>query len=519
VPAITTKAELDALFSFSASLGTGYSGNWTSLSELVITLTDVHDRTDHDMAAPLITSDDLQSNDAYRLDLNDHGNTAHYQFTRVGLFNIGVKFAGGLQSADLSSDVSNSSFRSPTRKNTLQGSWGDHTAPAIGSVEAVEYGKVGVDLDEGDVLVIRFDQPTNLALAPTAATSTATGSADGTMTKEQVDALFDFSAPIGSAYTAAWTSFSVLLITIGNATGAVLGGASGDAGSTAVGVLQLSVRDSAGLRSTDLSSPNSTATALLGGAWGRVPDAPTNLAASANATHATIPLRFQAPANGGGADITHYMISYSAAGVDRIPRIVDASSLEKDSSSTYLLYELGELEAGVPHTISVRAMSYFGYGAASANTTASTSKAGAFYFKRVQTRRTAESTMDYNQSITVQVTVSRYGGAEAGGAVFYTSSLGHTGKLSFGVAVVDRTFEFPVDLNATSSYAEFPTDSIKLTLSTPLGAGGLGYPSESYVSLPAKSSLATQFGALDSYVDIEDAQCHFDFGSVEAVEA
>jgi hypothetical protein len=47
----------------------------------------------------------------------------------------------------------------------------------------------------------------------------------------------------------------------------------------------------------------------------------------------------------------------------------------------------------------------------------------------------------------------------------------------------------------------------------------LGYPQETYVTLPAAEELSSQFGPLDSYVDIQDGQCNFDFGSVEAVEA
>ena len=110
VPAVSTKAEVDAVFGFGATLGTTYTGSWLSLSVLELELTDVYNRF----------SDDHLSLGSFL----DVGSTAPYMSSQVGTLTVTVKAGGYLQSADLSSVHSAST-------DTVSGTWGDHTAPEI----------------------------------------------------------------------------------------------------------------------------------------------------------------------------------------------------------------------------------------------------------------------------------------------------------------------------------------------------------------------------------------------------
>ena len=69
VPAVSTKAGVDAVFGFSASLGTDYTGVWLSLSVLELELTTVYDRFNDDHI------------DKSFLSISD---TAPYLYTQVG---------------------------------------------------------------------------------------------------------------------------------------------------------------------------------------------------------------------------------------------------------------------------------------------------------------------------------------------------------------------------------------------------------------------------------------------------
>merc|ERR1712178_115777 len=240
VPAVSTKTGVDTLLSFSATLGTNYTGVWLSLSVLQITITEVYVRTADDMVSPFITPDDLLANERAYFTGQDINNTAPYKDSKVGTLSLTVKAGGYLQSADLSSVHS-------TSTDVVIGSWGDHTAPEILSVTASEGGSASESgLGDGDIITVVFDKQTTL---------------NAVDTKIGVDDLFAFSAYIGNDYTAEWTSYTTVRITIVDATHAAA------AELTRVGVLRLTVKAAYALKSADLSSPVSTSTGVLAGTW------------------------------------------------------------------------------------------------------------------------------------------------------------------------------------------------------------------------------------------------------------
>ena len=225
VPAVSTKTGVDTLLSFSATLGTNYTGVWLSLSVLELELTTVYDRFNDDHTA---------------LNSADISNTAPYKDSKVNTLSVTVKAGGYLQSADLSSVHS-------TSTDVVAGSWGDHTAPEILSVTASEGGSASESgLGDGDIITVVFDKQTTL---------------NAVDTKIGVDDLFAFSAQIGDDYTAEWTSYTTVRITIVDATHAAA------AELTRVGVLRLTVKAAYALQSGDESSPVSTSTGVLAGTW------------------------------------------------------------------------------------------------------------------------------------------------------------------------------------------------------------------------------------------------------------
>merc|ERR1711865_398596 len=225
VPAVSTKAEVDTLLGFSATLGTTWAGSWLSLSVLELELTDVYNRF---------------SDDHTTLNFADISSTAPYKDTQVGTLTVTVKAGGYLQSADLSSVHS-------TSTDVLIGTWGDHTAPEILSVTAAEGGASEAGIGDGDIITVVFDKQTTL---------------NAVDTKIGVDDLFHFSSYIGDDYTAVWTSYTTVKITIVDATHAATEEL------TRVGVLRLTVKSSNSLQSADESSPVSTSTGVLAGTWG-----------------------------------------------------------------------------------------------------------------------------------------------------------------------------------------------------------------------------------------------------------
>merc|ERR1712070_625193 len=225
VPAGSTKTGVDTLLSFSATLGTNYTGVWLSLSVLELELTTVYDRFNDDHTT---------------LNFADINSTAPYKDSQVGTLSVTVKAGGYLQSADLSSVHS-------TSTDVVIGSWGDHTAPEILSVTASEGGSASESgLGDGDIITVVFDKQTTL---------------NAIDTKVGVDDLFAFSAYIGDDYTAEWTSYTTVRITIVDATHAAA------AELTRVGVLRLTVKAAYALQSADESSPVSTSTGVLAGTW------------------------------------------------------------------------------------------------------------------------------------------------------------------------------------------------------------------------------------------------------------
>ena len=225
VPAVSTKTGVDTLLSFSATLGTNYTGVWLSLSVLELELTTVYDRFNDDHTT---------------LNFADISSTAPYQNSTVGTLSVTVKAGGYLQSADLSSVHS-------TSTDVVAGSWGDHTAPEILSVTASEGGSASESgLGDGDIITVVFDKQTTL---------------NAIDTKIGVDDLFAFAAQIGDDYTAEWTSYTTVRITIVDATHAAA------AELTRVGVLRLTVKAAYALQSADESSPVSTSTGVLAGTW------------------------------------------------------------------------------------------------------------------------------------------------------------------------------------------------------------------------------------------------------------
>merc|ERR1712036_80498 len=175
VPAVSTKTGVDAVFGFSATLGTNYTGVWLSLSVLELELTTVYDRFNDDHTT---------------LSFADINNTAPYKDSQVGTLSVTVKAGGYLQSADLSSVHS-------TSTDVVIGSWGDHTAPEILSVTAAEGGVSESGLGVGDTITVVFDKQTSLPVVNT---------------KLLVDELFMFSSYVGDDYSGVWTSYTTVKI-------------------------------------------------------------------------------------------------------------------------------------------------------------------------------------------------------------------------------------------------------------------------------------------------------------------
>merc|ERR1712086_673916 len=121
------------------------------------------------------------------------------------------------------------------------------TAPEILSVTAAEGGASEAGIGLGDTITVVFDKQTTLQAVDT---------------KIGVDELFDFSSYIGDDYTAVWTSYTTVKITIVDATHAAAQEL------TRVGVLRLTVKAAYALQSADESSPVSTSTGVLAGTWG-----------------------------------------------------------------------------------------------------------------------------------------------------------------------------------------------------------------------------------------------------------
>jgi uncharacterized repeat protein (TIGR01451 family) len=204
-PPVATKANLDALFTFSQNLGTNYVGTWTSPSVLTITI------------------------------INAAGATP----PAVGVLTFTVKASGNLRNAAETSQVSTAV--SPL----LSGSFGDKAGPSITSLIAADPDSGDAVYGNGDTLRVAFSTNTN---QPPVAT------------KADLDAIFTFSQNLGTNYVGTWTSPSVLTITIINAAGAT---------PPAIGILTFTVKASGNLRdSTGTSLPSTAVSPALSGTFG-----------------------------------------------------------------------------------------------------------------------------------------------------------------------------------------------------------------------------------------------------------
>ena len=248
----TTKADLDALFSFSASLGSDYTGTWTN-AQLSGTVGLAHGSffvsTTSDQTSALQPGDSirfgtagavytvLKVNSTVLLTLSTayNGTTAgaaalytsslttlmitvtatanaYPAQTRVGSLAVAVKLASQLKSADESSPASASNA-------TLTGTWGAEEPPKMASITASNDGDAP-GLSNGDTITILFDKST---------------STPAVATKVDIDKLVSFSTPIGADYTGTWhtalvagtvnvTRNSTTATTSGDLTGAVSAG-------------------------------------------------------------------------------------------------------------------------------------------------------------------------------------------------------------------------------------------------------------------------------------------------------
>ena len=162
---ILTKSNVDSLFSFSASLGAAYIGEWTLRSQFIITAVDV----------------------------TGSGPPA------IGAFTLSVKASAMLR------NYPPQSAPCTAISPPLVGNWGTITPKIVGFVA---FGVNGI-YSKGCTLTITFFPPTNIANLP------QTG-----LTKGQINSILYFSQSLGSDYSAVWLGNTVLQVTIQDPTGA-----------------------------------------------------------------------------------------------------------------------------------------------------------------------------------------------------------------------------------------------------------------------------------------------------------
>ncbi len=200
---LLTKSELDTLFTFSQDLGDDFIGRVISPSLLEIEIVDITNAT------PPV----------------------------VGVLTITPKPDSGLTNAEGSAPASTEP--SPP----LEGSFGDRAGPLITALVAHDPKTVPVGgFDAGDTITARFNEGTDQA---------GFGAAPITLTKSQVDAIFDVSQNLGANYNGRWENPSTFITTILDPTGSA---------PPTVGTLTLTVKASAGLQNAAETSLASTAT-------------------------------------------------------------------------------------------------------------------------------------------------------------------------------------------------------------------------------------------------------------------
>ena len=233
-PRVDTDAALLNFLSFSACVGSLFRASWN-----------------HDASAVSIVIG------ATAGVCGVNGSDVDIVATRIGALYVTVNASSGLRDAHrLSQDA-------VLPPSPVTGDWGVPKVPAFVSGTTAPYagafarntgGQAGMGV--GDTLVLRFDNPCRQV--PLAR-------------RQDVDALLNFSSPIGADYSGAWDTTAPyakagLKITV---TAALEGGYGRG---TAVGVLGVSVRLSARLTSLDESTAASNASTIVAlGTWGDVP--------------------------------------------------------------------------------------------------------------------------------------------------------------------------------------------------------------------------------------------------------
>lgn len=205
-PAVSTRAELNILFDFSHPLGTNYIGTWEDSSTLIITIVD---------------------------------SSGALPPPRIGVFQITVRPQGNLLNGE------ETSLPSQSTSPPLEGNWGTLPGPSIVKIVASDPDDQDSFFSNDDTLSIYFDEETN----------TPGGQS---LTKTDLDALFEFSQPLGSNYAGAWINGTTLRITILDS----------GLSSPEVGVLVVSTRNPGIYNSNANSLPSNSTSPPLEGNWG-----------------------------------------------------------------------------------------------------------------------------------------------------------------------------------------------------------------------------------------------------------
>jgi hypothetical protein len=352
----------------------------------------------------------------------------------------------------------------------LGGTWGVHAAPAIVSFAASEAGKPGVGLNDGDIITLTFDKETNM---------------QDVSSHSALQSLLKFSASIGDMLSGEWRDAGKVLViqVVSSANSAIFS-------QTAVGTLNITVRQSASILSQDLSSSASISSAVLSGTWGTAPDAPLELVVFGSVTHSRLPLSWSAPLSDGGAAITSYKISYTMNEVAQPSRTIDGRV------TSYILSGLPP--NSIISNIFVQAQTYLGLSLSSnAISSVVMNSPGVLSISAASVR--VESNDGKTQI--VSVTVSRSGGSNIATAVqyrvLYESQMLASGKIRFGVGDSTRKFSFTVDGNS-NVFDSFPDKSILAELYNPSGGAILGSPSKTHITIEKNQKVRDTFDQVAS---------------------
>ena len=276
-----TKAQVDSLFTFSASLGAGYTGRipWETLSATgsVVSGNANAVRTSEDLSFKVKAGDRLRiAGTVYTIDSSFDTRTdltlipltsalqgsggglaiqrlSRTQFVitltdvtgqgtalelRVGVMDVNLPASAGLR------DFFSASAPTATTVK-LSGTWGAQATPAIVSATAADSSPAAAGISAQDSVTVVFDSATNRPPVSTA---------------QEVANLISWSSPVGNVI-GSWTSATTLVLRLQNPS-------SVDIEATRIGNLRLTLLASGNLRSADESSAVSTDSKLLTGTWG-----------------------------------------------------------------------------------------------------------------------------------------------------------------------------------------------------------------------------------------------------------